>query len=85
MDRIIGILVEQLVGKGIKLSAISAFIRSVANSITVSPSTDLSELNRRLHLMGWEDIELDEYTLQLIIEIFESDLDSHGSVRVSPG
>ena len=28
--------------------------------------------------MGWEDIELDEYTLQLIIEIFESDFNSNG-------
>ena len=48
------------------------------DAITVNPSTDLSELNKILHLMGWEHIELDEYTLQLIIEIFESDFDSDG-------
>lgn len=78
MDRVIGILLERLVGKGIKLSSIPAFIRDMANYITVNPSTDLSELNKIPHLMGWEHIELDEYTLQLIIEIFESDFDSNG-------
>ncbi len=81
MNRVIGILLERLVGKGIKLSSIPAFIRDMANYITVNPSTDLPELNKMLHLMGWEDIEFDEYTLQLIIEIFESDFDSSGNLR----
>ena len=79
MDRVISILVERLVGKGIKISAIPDFIRDVANYITVNPSIDLSELNRKLHLIGWEDIELDEYTLRIIIEIFESDFISNGN------
>ena len=42
MDRVIRILVERLVGKGIKISAIPDFIRDVANYITVNPSIDLS-------------------------------------------
>jgi hypothetical protein len=28
---------------------------------------NLGEINRRLHLLGWYDVEVDEHTLQLIL------------------
>jgi len=72
MDRLIKILRERLVEKGLELNNIPAFIRNVANSITVNPYASLTDLNRRLHLLGWDDIDLDDYILQLIIASFES-------------
>jgi hypothetical protein len=32
----------------------------------------LVQLNDRMRYMGWEDIELDYYTVQLAVEIFEA-------------
>ena len=31
----------------------------------------LSEVNDRLRMLGWDDLELDDHTLQLIIANFE--------------
>ena len=76
MDQHIRLMIEQLTGKGIEITDIPAFIRDMVNSIVISPYISLSELNRRMLLMGWNDIELDGYTLQFIVKLFESDLDS---------
>ena len=55
------------------LSTIPAYIRTVANSLIAHPTLSLEELNEHLRLLGWESVELDDYTLQLILAIFESD------------
>lgn len=74
MDYLIRLLIEQLVSKGVKLGSISAFIRDVAATIASNPHTDLSKLNRRLQMEGWNNVELDDFTLQLIAVNFEPDL-----------
>ncbi len=76
MDQHIRLMIERLNGEGTEIAAIPAFIRDMVNSIVISPSISLSELNRRMLLMGWKDIDIDGYTLQFIVELFESDLDS---------
>lgn len=70
MDLIIRVLIDRLTGKGMELSSIPAFIRNLANTMAVSPRMSLQELNSRLHMLGWSDIELDEYTFQLILTSF---------------
>jgi len=74
MDRFIKILIERLVQKGMEITNIPAYIRNLANYIVVNPSITVSELNGRLHLLGWDDIELDDYTFQLILAIFEQEV-----------
>ncbi|MDY7037684.1 MAG: hypothetical protein SV375_16170, partial [Thermodesulfobacteriota bacterium] len=64
MDGIIKILRERLVEKGLELNNIPAFIRNLKNSIEVNQYSSLSELNKRLHLLGWDGIELDDYVFQ---------------------
>ena len=74
MDYLIRLLIEQLVAKGVKLASISAFIRVVVDVMTANPHMALSELNRRLQMAGWSNVELDDFTLQLIAVNFEQDL-----------
>lgn len=72
MDRMIKTLIDRLVRKGMEIKTIPAYIRNLAHTISdayLSPQ----ELNRRLQLLGWDDFELDDHTLQLIIAIFETD------------
>jgi hypothetical protein len=75
MDLIIRALIERLAAKGMELSSIPAFIRNLANALAAHPQMSLPELNRRLHMLGWNDIELDVYTLQLVLSSFDSGLD----------
>ena len=41
--------------------------------IQIDTSVSLSDVNARLHLLGWEDVELDYPTLQLAIASYERD------------
>jgi hypothetical protein len=74
MEKLIRILIERLAGKGMEISTIPTFIRDLANTMVANSYLSLQELKRRLKSLGWDDFELDEHTLQLIIAIFEPDL-----------
>jgi hypothetical protein len=52
-----------------EITSIPALISNVANRIAVSPHISLSELNDRMHSLGWDTIDLDQYTLDLIIAV----------------
>jgi hypothetical protein len=73
MDTLIRILIERLINKGMEISTIPAYIRDLANTIAVQGYSGLGELNTRLQSLGWDDFELDEYTLELVAAIFEPD------------
>ena len=64
-------LINELKGKGIENNIIPRFIKDLAHSFQIDPSVSLSDVNDRLHFLGWEDIELDYHTLQLAIASFE--------------
>ena len=74
MEELIRILIRRLVVKGMEVSTIPAYIRDVANTMVANGYSSLQELNRRVQSLGWDDFELDDYTLQLIIAIFERGL-----------
>ena len=66
-------LMDRLEMLGITRSLIPGFVRILANSLLVDPKMDLSEVNKRLRYLGWDDFELDYHTLQLAIACFEAD------------
>lgn len=76
MEQLVRVLTERLVNKGMETTSIPAFIRNLANSIAANPYMSLQDLNSHLQLLGWDDLELDDYTFHLIIAIFESDLNA---------
>ena len=66
-------LINELKGKGIEYKIIPRFIKDLAYSFQIDPSVSLSDVNDRLHFLGWEDVELDYHTLQLALASFERD------------
>ena len=66
-------LIERLEKQGMEPGMIPGFIRSLANAILVYPDMNLSQANRRLHLLGWDNFKLDYHTLQLAIASFEAE------------
>lgn len=64
-------LINELKGKGIENNIIPRFLKDVAYSFQINPSVSLSDVNDRLHFLGWEEVELDYHTLQLAIASFE--------------
>ena len=67
MDEVIKVLIERLVGKGMKIDTIPAYVRDLSNTIEALSDSNLDELNRKMELLGWNEIHLDDHTLQLIL------------------
>jgi len=72
LSQLTQILIERLEKKGVEPSIIHGFIRDLANTIVVNPHMNLLQLNKRLHLLGWDSFELDYHTLELAIACFEA-------------
>ena len=70
-------LFQQLETIGVEVSIIPRYIKDMIYALSKNPSMFLSEVNNRLHQMGWDDIEVDYHTLQLAKANFEMD----GSIR----
>ncbi|MFC1532985.1 hypothetical protein ACFL7M_06430 [Thermodesulfobacteriota bacterium] len=66
-------LIDELKGKGIENNLIPRFIKDLAYYFQIDSSVSISDVNDRLHFLGWEDVELDYHTLQLAIASFERD------------
>ncbi|NVM20804.1 MAG: hypothetical protein HWN68_03370 [Desulfobacterales bacterium] len=71
MNQVTEILIQRLQKKGIERAVIPGFLRDLSNIISVIPHMNLPEVNRRLHSLGWSDVELDEYTLELAVASLE--------------
>jgi len=76
------ILIERLETKGIRPDMVPGVFRDLVNTLSANPHATLQELNTRLHLLGWNDFELDDHTLQLVIASFEAEgLPKQSAVR----
>jgi hypothetical protein len=84
MEELTRILIEHLVAKGMEITSIPSFIRSVATTIAYNPSFGVEELNSHLHLLGWDDFELDCHSFYLIAEVLDPDLASELSHSFDP-
>jgi hypothetical protein len=73
LNQLTQILIERLENKGMEPSIIHGFIRDLANTILFNLHMNLLQINKRLHLLGWDNFELDYHTLQLAIACFEAE------------
>jgi len=64
-------LIRRLEGMGIEAGIIPGFIRNLANIILFNSSLSLFQINKKMHLLGWDGVELDYHTLQLALACFE--------------
>ena len=67
------ILLERLEKKGMDPTLIPGFIRNLGNAILFNPEATLLQASNRLHLLGWDDFELDYRTLELATACFEEE------------
>ena len=67
MDYLMQLLIEQLIAEGIELTSIPAFVRDVSRIVATTRPRNLEEVTDQLHHLGWDGIDLDGFTLQLIM------------------
>ena len=67
MQLVTEVLTQRLAKKGLLPAEIPGFIRDVANIVSSNHHVELLGINRWLNMLGWDSIELDEHTFQLLI------------------
>ena len=71
MDTLNKILLKRLRKKGMRPITIPGFIRDVTN-VNSDKQPDIREISRRLTALGWDEFEMDDHTLQLVLAIVDS-------------
>ncbi len=56
-------------------------MKDLANSFWLNPDMNFSQVNERLHYIGWNDIELDYHTFQLAKECLGTDNPNESGTR----
>lgn len=64
-------LTKELKKLGIEHRTMPRFMKDLTYSFQPDPFLSLTEVNERLHLLGWEGVELNYHTLQLAIASLE--------------
>ena len=65
-------LLHRLTAKGISAEYMPGFVGDLASIIGASPQLNSRQLNRRLHLLGWSGIDMDDHTIQMVIAVMEA-------------
>lgn len=84
MEQLNRITMDRLVRRGVEANNHKAYIRNLVNTYTGHTNLTIQELNKRMISLGWNDIEIDDQTLQLIILTSENnkrDFDSSWADR----
>jgi hypothetical protein len=66
-------LTRRLTALGIHRGLVPWLIRNLAAAHRIHPYLNLLQFNRRLHYLGWEDVELDYHTWQLALACLETE------------
>ena len=61
-------LLQRLQEMGIEPNLIPGFMKDLANALFYNPDTNFTQVNERLHSLGWDDVELDYHTFELARE-----------------
>ena len=67
MEGLHEILLQRLADKGVSREMLPGFIRNLTHTLYTKPDISLRELNRKLGWLGWDQIEIDMHTLDLIL------------------
>lgn len=66
------VLFQRLRNKGLESDLIPGFMKIMAQAMVDLSDAGPEEVNKRLHFLGWDDFDLDDHTLQLIIANLEA-------------
>lgn len=71
------ILLERFEKKGIEPVLIPGLMKNILAAVENTPGITHEHVSERLHFIGWNDFDLDENTLQIIIADNEASAPTH--------
>jgi hypothetical protein len=66
------ILIERFEEKGVEPVLIPGLLKNILDTLKDRPEITHEEVSEKLHYIGWNDFDLDENTLQIIIADYEA-------------
>ena len=73
MDDLKPLLIDRLRSQGMDPSLIPAFLKALTSIISSEPGIELAQVNRKMHSLGWNEVTVDYYCLQIAIACLEAD------------
>lgn len=74
VEQRIRILIQHLFDKGMEVTSMPDFIKTVTLTLLADPGMSVQELTRHLQVLGWDDVELDAATLYLLLATFDPEV-----------
>ncbi len=71
------ILLQRFETKGIEPELIPGLMKNILATLRDRPDITHEEVSEKLHYIGWNDFDLDENTLQIIIAEYEASAPTH--------
>jgi hypothetical protein len=71
------ILLDRLEQKGVEPVLIPGLLKNILATLKDRPDITHEEVSEKLHYIGWNDFDLDENTMQIIIADYEASASIH--------
>ena len=71
------ILIERFEKKGVESVLIPGLLKNILATLKARPDITHEEVSEKLHYIGWNDFDLDENTMQIIIADYEASTPTH--------
>jgi hypothetical protein len=67
------LLIDRLKSKGIDPALIPAFLKALTSLISSEPGIDPAVANQKMHSPGWDEVTVDDHSMQIAIACLEAD------------
>jgi len=67
------ILIDRLEKKGLEAGLIPGFIKALGNALLGNPHSSHLHMNKQLHSLGWDDLDLDYRTFEIATACLENE------------
>ena len=74
MEDLKPLLIDRLKSQGMDPSLIPAFLKALTSIISSEPGIELSQVNQKLNLLGWDEVTIDYHSLQIAIACLEAEV-----------
>jgi hypothetical protein len=72
LDQFTEILIDRLEKKGLETRLIPGFIKALGKALLGNPHSSHLHMNKQLHSLGWDDLDLDYRTFEIATACFEN-------------
>jgi hypothetical protein len=66
------LLIDRLKSQGMDPVLIPAFLKALTYIISSEPGIDLTQVNRKMHSLGWDEVTIDYHSLQIATAFLEA-------------